>query len=389
MSLNTICKLFVLNRCRGLGSEIIEDAVDAGNLGDNALHQVVDQLCGQVLDSDLHDVGGVDGADDAGPVKCALAVFDAGGLEVRNDGEVLPYLAFEAVLCELLAEDSVGLADSFETVAGDGAGAADAQAGAGERLTVNHIGGKAQSSSDFADFVLEEGQDRLNQLELQILGKAACVVVSLDAGLTLQDVGPDSSLCKEFDSVELSGFLSEDFDELAADDVSLLLGIRDACQLIQEAVGSIYVDEVGVHLITEYFDNLLGLALAEQSVVDMYTNEVLADGLDQEGCNDGGIYTAGECQENLLVSYLLLDLFDLLIDESLRQSGRSDSFHVFRASACLHKLSSPFRGGSVIHSISSSLSILSEVSHACMGSVWFTMSLFIIILNKDSTKGAL
>ena len=33
----------------------------------------------------------------AGPVKGALAVLDAGGLEVRNDGEILPYLALEAV----------------------------------------------------------------------------------------------------------------------------------------------------------------------------------------------------------------------------------------------------------------------------------------------------
>ena len=77
------CKLFVLHRCRGLGGEVIEDAVDAGNLCDDALHQVVDQVCGQMLDSDFHDVGGVDGADDAGPVKGALAVFDAGGFEIR------------------------------------------------------------------------------------------------------------------------------------------------------------------------------------------------------------------------------------------------------------------------------------------------------------------
>ena len=330
--------LFVLNRCRGLGGEVVEDAVDAGDLGDDALDEVVDQGIGQVLDSDFHDVGGVDGADDAGPVKGALAVLDAGGLEVRNDGKVLPYLALETVLGKLLAEDGVGLADCSEAVAGDGAGATDAQAGAGEGLAVNHAGGKAEGSADFADFVLEEGEDGLYQLKLEILGKAACIVVGLDAGLALEDVGPDGALGEELDAVKLSGFLCEHFDELAAANVSLFLGIGDACQLVQEAVCRVDINEVGIHLVAEYLDNLLGLALAEQSVVDMYTYQVLADRFDQESCDDGGIYTAGECQENLLVSDLLFDLFDLLINESLRQSGRIDSFHVFRTSACLHIL---------------------------------------------------
>ena len=44
----------------------------------------------------------------------------------------------------------------------------------------------------------------------------------------------------------------------------------------------------------------------------------------------------GEGQENLLVSDLLFDLFDLLVDKGLREGGRIDAFHVVRASACLH-----------------------------------------------------
>ena len=145
--------LFVLHRCGGLGNEVVEDAVDAGNFCEDAADDVVNEFRLQVLDSDFHDVGGVDGADDAGPVKGALAVFDAGGFEIRNDGEVLPYFAFEAVLCELLAEDSVGFADSFEAVAGDGAGAANAQTGAGERLTEDHVVGKAEFLAYQTDFV--------------------------------------------------------------------------------------------------------------------------------------------------------------------------------------------------------------------------------------------
>ena len=282
---------------------------------------------------------------DAGPVKGALAVFDAGGFEVRNDGEILPYFAFEAVLCELLAENGVGFADSFEAVAGDGAGAADAQAGAGEGLAVDHALGQAKGFADFADFVLEEGEDGLYQFKAggNVLGKAADVVVSLDAGFALKDVGPDSTLCQEGDVIKFSCFFREDVDELLADDVAFLLRISDAGQLVEEAVCGIDIDEVCFHLILENLDDLLGFTFAEQSVVYVDAGKLIADCLDQEGSDDGGINTAGKSQKNLLISHLLCDLFDLFVDKCLRQGRCRDSFHILRASSCLHSFWSPFR----------------------------------------------
>ena len=199
---------------------------------------MVDQLIGQVLNCDFHNIGGVDGTDDARPVEGALAVLDAGGLEVRNDGEVLPYFALEAVLGKLFAKDRVGFANCFESVAGDRAGAAYAEAGAREGLAVNHAGGKAELSADHTDFVLKEDLDGLYQLKSgsDIFRKAACVVVRLDAGFALENVGPDGSLCQELHAVELSGLVSEYVDELLADDVSLLFGIGDASEFVKETV---------------------------------------------------------------------------------------------------------------------------------------------------------
>ena len=187
--------------------------------------------------------------------------------------------ALETVLGELLAKDRVGLADCFQSVACDRAGAAYAETRARERLTVNHACGKTELSADHTDFVLEEDLDGLYELETgsDIFRKTACVVVCLDAGFALENVGPDGSLCQELHAVELSRLVSEYVDELLADDMSLLFGIRDACELVKETVNRVDIDEVCVHLVAEYSDDLLGLALSEEAVVYVYGNQLLAD----------------------------------------------------------------------------------------------------------------
>ena len=112
-------------------------------------------------------------------------------------------------------------------------------------------------------------------------------MMSLDACFTLQNIGPDGSLCEEFDSVKLSCFLSKYLDELTAYYLTLGLGIGHACKLIQKSVGSIHIDQVCFHLITEYLDNLLGFTLAEQSVINVNTDKIVADSLD-EHCSHYG-----------------------------------------------------------------------------------------------------
>ena len=124
--------LFIFHCCRGFRGVVEEYAVDACDFGGDAFYKMVDQGVRQMLDGDFHHVGGVDGADDTRPVESSLAVLYAGRLEIRNDGEILPYLAFKAVLCEFFAKDSIGFTDCLKSVAGDGAGAAYAEAGPGK-----------------------------------------------------------------------------------------------------------------------------------------------------------------------------------------------------------------------------------------------------------------
>ena len=325
----TVWGLLPLDRRDGLGGEVEEDAVDAVYLVGDTFGDVLQKLEGDVLDGGGHRVGGVDSAQDDGPCKGAFAVLDADALEIGNDGEVLPYSALESVLRELFAQDRVRLADAFETVAGDRAEAAYAQSGTGERLTEYHIIGQTQRLADDSYFVLEQQLDRLDQLELQILGQTADVVVRLDAVCGLEDVGVDGALSEEGDVVELAGFFFKYADELGADDLAFCLGIGDACELIEEAVDSVDVDEVGVHLIAENLDDLFGLALTEKSVVDMDADELLTDRLDQKRRDDRAVNAAGEREQNLFVADLRTEFCDLFVDKRLREFRGGDSFHCF------------------------------------------------------------
>ena len=308
--------LFPLDRRAGLGGEIEEHAVDAVYLVGDAVGDVLKERERNVLYGGGHRVGGVDRAENDGISKGALAVFHADGLEVRNDGEILPNLALKTVFRELLAEDRVGLADAFKTVAGDRAEAADAQSGAGERLTEYHVVGQAQRLADDAYFVLEKELDRLDQLKLQVLRQTADVVVRLDA-VGLKDVGVDGALTEELDAVQFAGFFLKYADEFRADDLALLFGVGDARQLVEEAVYRVDIDEVRVHLVAEHLDDLLGLTLAEQSVVDVDTDELFADRLDQQRRDDRAVYAAGQRQQDFFVADLRAQFLYLLVDERL------------------------------------------------------------------------
>ena len=104
---NDVLLLLPLDGAGGFRGEVVEDAVDAGDLGDDALGDVVEERVGDLLDGGSHRIAGVDGTDDDGPVPRALVVADTSGLVVGHNGEVLPYFALEAVLGKLLAEDGV------------------------------------------------------------------------------------------------------------------------------------------------------------------------------------------------------------------------------------------------------------------------------------------
>ena len=87
---------------------------------------------------------------------------------------------------------------------GDLADDADRQAGARERLPPNDLLGQTELAAHRADLVLEQQPQRLDELELQVVGQAADVVVALDVGRAgaaagLDDVGVQRALDQEVD----------------------------------------------------------------------------------------------------------------------------------------------------------------------------------------------
>ena len=94
-----------------------------------------------------------------------------------------------------------------------------------------------------------------------------------------------------------------------------MLRIGHSGQLVQEAVNGIHIDQVGVHLVPEYLDHLLRLALAQQAMVHMDTGQLLANGLDEQSGHDRGVHAAGQRQKDLLVAHLLADQLHLVGDK--------------------------------------------------------------------------
>lgn len=100
------------------------------------------------------------------------------------------------------------------------------------------------------------------------------------ASAGLDDVGVDSALSQVLDrlavGLELLRHGEELFPELRTDDTALLLGLGHAGQKLGVAVLGMNVDKVDVKLLGEDLLHLLGLALAQQAVVDEHAGHLLA-----------------------------------------------------------------------------------------------------------------
>ena len=159
--------------------------------------------------------------------------------------------------------------------------------------------------------------------------------------VALEDVGVDGALCEKLDVRQLARFLLEHADELGADDFALGFGVGHARQLGQEALRRVDVHQIRVHPIAEHLDHLLRLALAQQPVVDVYADELLPDGLDQQRRDDRRIDPAGQRQQHPFIAHLRADFPHLLVDELRRQRLRGDARHRLRPFVVLHR-STPY-----------------------------------------------
>ena len=149
--------------------------------------------------------------------------------------------------------------------------------GNGCRHTISS--GRPSSLADSTHLVLEQVAQRLDQLEVHVVGEAADVVVALDRRAAclrarLDHVRIQRALHEEARVVEAARGFLEHADEQLADRLALLLGIDDAGEPLEEAVGRLHVDQLDALVAVERLDDLLALACPHETGVDEDAGEL-------------------------------------------------------------------------------------------------------------------
>ena len=97
--------------------------------------------------------------------------------------------------------------------------------------------------------------------------------------------------------------------------MALLLGVDYALKKLEVALLGMHVHEVDVELLGEDFLDLLGLALAQKTMVHEDAGELLADGTSTQGCDHRGVNAARQAQDDAGIAYLLANLSNLLLHD--------------------------------------------------------------------------
>ena len=145
----------------------------------------------------------------------------------------------------------------------------------------------------------------------------------LTAKSALHHVGIDGSLGQEVHGTNLLCLFLEDADEFLTNDFTLALRLSDTRKLYVIAVLCIHTHEVQVKLTadTEYALPLISLVLTKQAVIYEYAGQLLSDGSGKKaGCN-GGIYAAGQREQNAAVADFLTNFLNGIGNKGIHFPG--------------------------------------------------------------------
>mgnify|MGYP007069933355 CR=1 FL=1 len=149
-------ELFQLDGSRGLGGDVVEDAVDAGDFVDDAGHAALENGPGEFGRLGGHEVAGQDGAEDDGHAVGPVVALDADGAHVGQGGKILAQRDIHACFVKLFAEYGVCLLDNLHFVGSDFSYDTDSQTRAGKRLAVDDVLRHPDYTAERAYFVLEQ-----------------------------------------------------------------------------------------------------------------------------------------------------------------------------------------------------------------------------------------
>ena len=115
-------------------------------------------------------------------------------------------------------------------------------------MTRDEMLGHTKLSSHTAHLVLEEPLEWFAKRKMHLLGQTADIVMRLDDLARdierLDAVGINSALSQPLGILDLLGFSVEYLDEVASDDLTLLLGVTHTCQVGKELLRSIHTNYI-------------------------------------------------------------------------------------------------------------------------------------------------
>ncbi len=168
-----------------------------------------------------------------------------------------------------------------------------------------------------AHFVLEKFAQRFDQFQPHFFGQSAHVVVRFDrdrraAGKrhAFDDIGVKCALGQEFCAFDPVGVFLKDVDEQPADDLAFGFGVAHAVKFAKEQVGLVRVDQRNVVIVAKHRDDLVGLVLAQQPVINKDASQVVANRLVDQNGGDRAVNAARQPTDHLGVAHLFADQAD-------------------------------------------------------------------------------
>ena len=142
--------------------------------------------------------------------------------------------------------------------------------------------------------ILEQPLQWLAQLKIHLLRKTTYIVMALDH-LTgnvqaLDAVWIDGTLSKPLGTGLLLSLSIEHLNEVATNNLTLLLWIGNASQICEELSRSIHANHIQAQALV-ILHHITELILAKHTMVNEDTSKVLADSLVQENGSYAGIHT--------------------------------------------------------------------------------------------------
>jgi len=181
-------------------------------------------------------------------------------------------------------------------------------------MAIDHVVRQAERDAEFAYLVLEQLAQRLEEIEIERLGKAADIVMALDRMCLLglgagrfDHVRVNGPLRQPPGVVEPARFGLENLDELAADDLAFLFRVGDALEVAEEAGSGIDVNDLDAEIAGEGLHHLLGFVEAQEPVINEHAGQLVTNRAMDQRCGDRGVDAAGKAEDHLVMADLRTD----------------------------------------------------------------------------------